>query len=185
MGEKSTPAKTPSSTGKQQSILGFFSKVSTQPKSTGATSTPSKTTSALKGDKKSSCLKETTKSNSLSFSKRSLNFTPVPSSDVVEPLSSQENLDSMVLDTKLTSDPFLAPSSPADLDDKAAVPAFVLPSSPIRKVCLAFHLSHAFVAGSSLTSPHLPGQEGRQLRRDVRRRRRSDNHAASGASGAK
>ncbi|ROV99650.1 hypothetical protein VSDG_03104 [Cytospora chrysosperma] len=135
MGEKSTPAKTPSSTGKQQSILGFFSKASTQPKSNSATPTSNKATPASKGNTKSSCLKETTKSNSLSFAKRSVNITPVPSSDAVEPLSSQENLDAMVLDTKISSDSLPSPSSPTELDDKTAVAAKVLPSSsPTRKV---------------------------------------------------
>ncbi|ROW04721.1 hypothetical protein VMCG_04876 [Cytospora schulzeri] len=135
MGEKSTPAKTPSSTGKQQSILGFFSRASTQPKSNSATPTPNKTISASKGNKKSSCLKETTKSNSLSFAKRPVNITPVPSSDAVEPLSSQENLDAMVLDTKLSSDSLPFPSSPIEVEDKTPVAVKVLPnSSPSRKV---------------------------------------------------
>lgn len=92
MGEKSravahTPAKLPSSTergqstsGKQQSILGFFSKAGTN----GLSST--------RKEGSSPCLKETTKANSLfSVKSRSHTITPVPSSDVIEPSSSQEN----------------------------------------------------------------------------------------------
>lgn len=54
----------------QQSILGFFAKASPVP-----TSSPTP-----------SCLKETTKSN-----RKPSNTTPVPSSDALEPSSSQEN----------------------------------------------------------------------------------------------
>lgn len=148
MGEKSTvPAKTPTSTGKQQSILGFFSKASTQPKAKVNSATPStnttKSASASKGSKKSaSCLKETTKSNSLSFAKRPTNITPVPSSDAVEPLSSQENVDAMVLDTKLSSDSLPSPASPDEVDTKVDVSAKPLPgNSPSRKACLALALA--------------------------------------------
>lgn len=146
MGEKSTvAAKTPSSTGKQQSILGFFSKAATQPKPTanGATPSSDKTPSTIKENKKSSCLKETTtKSNSLSFAKRPTNTTPVPSSDVVEPLSSQENVDAMVLDAKLSSDSLPSPASPGELDEKADITPKVLPSSsPSRKASFALTLA--------------------------------------------
>ncbi|KAI2627936.1 DNA mismatch repair protein Msh6 [Hypomontagnella submonticulosa] len=83
MGESRTPAKkTPSlsrkpssasssaATGKQKTILGFFTKASP----------------ALNSSPTPSCLKETTKSN-----RKPSNITPVPSSDVLEPSSSQEN----------------------------------------------------------------------------------------------
>ncbi|KAI1098555.1 DNA mismatch repair protein Msh6 [Jackrogersella minutella] len=84
MGDSRTPAKkTPSmsrkpssvsssaTTGKgQQTILGFFAKASPAP-----TSSPTP-----------SCLKETTKSN-----RKPSSITPVPSSDALEPCSSQEN----------------------------------------------------------------------------------------------
>ncbi|KAI1474178.1 DNA mismatch repair protein Msh6 [Daldinia eschscholtzii] len=82
MGDSRTPArKTPSmsrkpsstssaATGKQQTILGFFAKASPAPNSSP---TPS-------------CLKETTKSN-----RKPSAATPVPSSDALEPSSSQEN----------------------------------------------------------------------------------------------
>ncbi|KAK6949705.1 hypothetical protein Daesc_009789 [Daldinia eschscholtzii] len=82
MGDSRTPArKTPSmsrkpsstssaATGKQQTILGFFAKASPAPNSSP---TPS-------------CLKETTKSN-----RKPSAVTPVPSSDALEPSSSQEN----------------------------------------------------------------------------------------------
>ncbi|KAI0844351.1 DNA mismatch repair protein Msh6 [Daldinia vernicosa] len=82
MGESRTPArKTPSmsrkpgstsstATGKQQTLFGFFAKASPVPNSSP---TPS-------------CLKETTKSN-----RKPSTVTPVPSSDALEPSSSQEN----------------------------------------------------------------------------------------------
>ncbi|KAI1487387.1 muts domain V [Biscogniauxia mediterranea] len=95
MGETRTPAKTPSSSkktpsatstgAKQQSILGFFSKASqSQHASKSSTKQPAS----------SPCLKETTKSNSLQLNKKPSTVTPVPSSDAIEPSSSQENLDS-------------------------------------------------------------------------------------------
>lgn len=81
MGESRTPArKTPSTsrkpsststaTGKQQTLLGFFTKASP----------------ALNSSPTPSCLKETTKSN-----RKPSAVTPVPSSDALEPSSSQEN----------------------------------------------------------------------------------------------
>lgn len=118
-----TPAKTPSSTAKQQSILGFFSKAS-QPKpkpnasapasATAASATATPSTSNKTAKASSTCLKETTKANSLSFAKRPSNITPVPSSDAAEPLSSQENVDVMNIDSKpATSPAVLATSSPS------------------------------------------------------------------------
>ncbi|KAI0975205.1 DNA mismatch repair protein msh6 [Xylaria arbuscula] len=102
MGETRTPAKTPSSkkpgsalassstaTRKQQSILGFFAKSSsTAPSQSPATTTPTAATPA-----RASCLQETTKSNSLQLNRnhKPSNVTPVPSSDAIEPSSSQEN----------------------------------------------------------------------------------------------
>lgn len=133
-----TPAKTPStakksasalsSTGKQQSILGFFSKSTPQSQSkvTGGTQASRPTPSR-------DCLKETTtKSNALSFSKRpSSTITPVPSSDALEPLSSQENRDAMQVDSKvLSSDSLPSPGGSPDVD----VPKPTANSSPSRKV---------------------------------------------------
>ena len=106
MGEKSTAtARTPArpapaskksgtaSTGKQQSILGFFSKSSAAADNNGPASSPLAKASSSAKDLPARPLKETTKSNSMLGSKRPSNVTPVPSSDVVEPLSSQENMD--------------------------------------------------------------------------------------------
>lgn len=144
MGEKPasaparTPAKTPSSTAKQQSILGFFSKAS-QPKpkpNAGApASSASATPSTSKADKvPSTCLKETTKANSLSFAKRPSTITPVPSSDAAEPLSSQENVDVMTVDSKVPIDSLPSPKSPAELDHQpASTPTVLGSSSPSRK----------------------------------------------------
>lgn len=98
MGEKSLP-KTPSLTkktssmsstgGKQKSILGFFSKPAQNGASGPAVSTKS---SPPKEANSSPCLKESsTKSNSLRTKKPAANITPVPSSDALEPSSSQEN----------------------------------------------------------------------------------------------
>ncbi|KAK7994628.1 DNA mismatch repair protein [Apiospora marii] len=99
MGEKSLP-KTPSLSkktssmsstgGKQKSILGFFSKPAQNATSGPGPSTKS---SPPKEANSSPCLKESsTKSNSLRTKKKpAANITPVPSSDALEPSSSQEN----------------------------------------------------------------------------------------------
>ncbi|KAH7018479.1 muts domain V-domain-containing protein [Microdochium trichocladiopsis] len=97
-----TPAKPPtltkstssaSSTGKQQkSILGFFAKASPASGAAAATSSAAATEPAS-----SPCLKETSraKTNSLQLSNRPARTkgltTPIPSSDAIEPSSSQEN----------------------------------------------------------------------------------------------
>ncbi|KAI1174840.1 DNA mismatch repair protein msh6 [Nemania sp. FL0916] len=110
MGETRTPAKTPSTsrqlgsgasstaTRKQQSILGFFNKSSPAgpSKSSPAPSTAATTPTAAS---RASCLQETTKSNSLQLRKSSKpsNITPVPSSDAIEPSSSQENHNSTTI----------------------------------------------------------------------------------------
>lgn len=99
MGEKSLP-KTPSLSkktssmsstgGKQKSILGFFSKPSQTPTSGPA---PSAKSSPKDATNSSPCLKESaTKSNFLPVKRKpAANITPVPSSDALEPSSSQEN----------------------------------------------------------------------------------------------
>ncbi|GAW25491.1 putative DNA mismatch repair protein msh6 [Rosellinia necatrix] len=114
MGETRTPAKTPSmsrktglaasgssstATRKQQTILGFFAKSSPNgpSKSPSITTTPAAATpTAATASSRSSCLQETTRSNSLQLkkAKKSPNVTPVPSSDALEPSSSQENHES-------------------------------------------------------------------------------------------
>lgn len=105
MGDSRTPAKkTPSmsrkpssvsssaTTGKgQRTILGFFAKASPAPNSSP---TPS-------------CLKETTKSN-----RKPSTITPVPSSDALEPSSSQENHGSAAT-IKPLSTPSVMDSSPS------------------------------------------------------------------------
>jgi DNA mismatch repair protein MSH6 len=142
-----TPAKTPSSSTKQQSILGFFSKASQPKPKANASSPASATLSTSKADtdkKPSTCLKETTKANSLSFAKRPSNITPIPSSDAAEPLSSQENVDVMAIDSKVPSDSLPSPKSPAELDNQpATTPTVLASSSPSRKVRLnALHFHH-------------------------------------------
>ncbi|KAI1324647.1 DNA mismatch repair protein msh6 [Xylariaceae sp. FL0255] len=117
MGESRTPAKVPSlqrnssSTGtrKQQSILGFFAK-------------SSPTTAPTTAQSNSTCLRETTKSNSLQLAKpkKPSNATPVPSSDAIDPSSSQENHDTVkAVKTEI---------------DMATETALVTHSSPTRKV---------------------------------------------------
>ncbi|SPO02099.1 probable DNA mismatch repair protein [Cephalotrichum gorgonifer] len=103
MSSRTTPmsAKTPARTlstqkkptgsasgGKQQSILGFFSKPAS-----AAKATPTPTSTAKDTDAFPTRLKETTKTNFLARPSRST-VTPVPSSDAIDPPSSQENLDS-------------------------------------------------------------------------------------------
>lgn len=124
-----------STTGKQQkSILGFFSKAASKDKdaATIATSTP---TSQIPS---SPCLRETTtKSNTLQLNKRpSKNITPVPSSDALEPSSSQENIDSATTvkvpenDAVLPSFITLADTSIKHADSSKPT---VMGSSPSRK----------------------------------------------------
>ncbi|KAL2676569.1 hypothetical protein Neosp_010332 [[Neocosmospora] mangrovei] len=91
---RATKPAAPSSSAKQRSIVSFFQKA--PPSSPAPASSPlSKNTPA---NKQSLCLRETTKANSLpkptpkSTPKTSNKLsTPVPSSDAIEPPSSQEN----------------------------------------------------------------------------------------------
>ncbi|KAL1876183.1 hypothetical protein VTK73DRAFT_9621 [Phialemonium thermophilum] len=124
-----TPAKAPpglsGSTGKQRSILGFFSKAG------GAGAQTSTPTSA---GKKSSpaCLKEsTTKSNTLSTANRTANITPAPSSDAIEPSSSQENATSPVL--KVPHSHLPSPVTPAETVVQETGLGTDLASSPSRR----------------------------------------------------
>lgn len=148
--QRQTPARTPStakkgnmmlsSTGKQKSILGFFSKASAQsspnvPTSTSTSNSKPNPASTSQQEETSPCLKETTKSNSLSFAKRPSTLTPVPSSDAAEPLSSQENQDAMQIDQKVLIDSLPSPGSSSEIVEQPAVRAPVLAgSSPSRKV---------------------------------------------------
>ncbi|KAK4161751.1 putative DNA mismatch repair protein msh6 [Cladorrhinum sp. PSN259] len=109
-----TPAKTPSaakkqgqapstgkaSAGKQQSILGFFTRTPAAGSASAPNSSPSvkpaTTPSAGKSTTPSQFLQESTKSKSnhmAPVSRQTNNSTPVPSSDAIEPTSSQENRD--------------------------------------------------------------------------------------------
>ncbi|KAH7166331.1 muts domain V-domain-containing protein [Dactylonectria macrodidyma] len=111
---KATKPAATTSSAKQRSIVSFFSKAA--PSTPAAASSP---LSKVTPSKQSSCLKETTKANSLPKAKPPLKpsvklSTPVPSSDAIEPPSSQENMDSGV-------------KAPARKSD-------ALPSSPSRKV---------------------------------------------------
>jgi DNA mismatch repair protein MSH6 len=138
----SVPARTPSaktpsasqkvgsalSTGKQQSILGFFAKAASTPPTAAGTPKP----------KTSTCLKDlTNKSNSLANKRGPI--TPVPSSDAIEPPSSQENLP---ISFKVVDQPLPSPVTPAErVVKQVSAPnkrAPIVPSSsPTRKVCFA------------------------------------------------
>ncbi|KAL2163373.1 hypothetical protein VTH06DRAFT_5430 [Thermothelomyces fergusii] len=123
MGEKSaagvrTPAKTPStakkapSTGKQQSILGFFSRTGGAGNAKGPSSSPStKPASTSERETSPQCLKETTRANSM-LARRTTAVTPVPSSDAIEPSSSQENRDMTAAKAVANKEPTLH-SSPS------------------------------------------------------------------------
>ncbi|RSL91565.1 hypothetical protein CEP51_000159 [Fusarium floridanum] len=111
---RATKPAAPSSSAKQRSIVSFFQKA--PPSSPAPASSPlSKNTPA---NKQSLCLRETTKANTLpkqtpkqtpkSSTKLS---TPVPSSDAIEPPSSQEN-ESTVKKPKSTMNNEALPSSP-------------------------------------------------------------------------
>ncbi|OTA87174.1 hypothetical protein M434DRAFT_399609 [Hypoxylon sp. CO27-5] len=127
MGDSRTPAKkTPSvsrkpssvsssaTTGKgQRTILGFFAKASPAPNSSP---TPS-------------CLKETTKSN-----RKPSTITPVPSSDALEPSSSQENHGSAATVKVSSNDSLPSPATPTEAMIKQPLSAQpVMDSSPSRK----------------------------------------------------
>ena len=120
------PGLAASSSAKQRSIVSFFQKSSPA----GPASSPSSKVQPPASSPSASCLKETTKANSLpkpspfnpkSKSKQKLS-TPVPSSDAIDPPSSQENQDTEV------------PSSA--IAKSTAVTPVVNGSSPSRKVSL-------------------------------------------------
>ncbi|KPM44629.1 DNA mismatch repair protein msh6 [Neonectria ditissima] len=131
---KATKPAAASSSAKQRSIVSFFSKA-TPSRPAPASSPLSKVTTDAR---KSSCLKETTKANSLPKAKLPLKTsvklsTPVPSSDAIEPPSSQENMDSgvkVVVDSlpPPTTTPTKIKSEQAPIHNSDA-----LPSSPTRK----------------------------------------------------
>ncbi|CAK7220593.1 DNA mismatch repair protein msh6 [Sporothrix bragantina] len=142
MADARTPARAPArksaapSTGKQQSILGFFAK-------TPSTVRPSASkarngTSGGDDDQNSTtmsspCLRET-KANPR-VTPRAAQITPLPSSDPAEPLSSQENVgvpyDSSTKVPKIDNLP--SPLTPAETVQKAASRLAVPDSSPTRK----------------------------------------------------
>ena len=140
-----TPAKTPAtaktakqapSTGKQRSILGFFSRTGAAGATNGATASPSPSTkpaSSSKRDSSPQCLKETTtKANSMLVTRRTTTATPVPSSDAAEPLSSQENRDASTV--KVASMHVLSSPAHAKIAQKSTISVEAsLNSSPSRK----------------------------------------------------
>ncbi|KAG6066119.1 hypothetical protein E4U32_006492 [Claviceps aff. humidiphila group G2b] len=122
------PAGTVNSSSKQRSIMSFFQK-----SSPGPASSPTSRDKVSPDPQRSSCLQETTKANSLPKPRAKPNSkplvklsTPVPSSDVIESPSSQENADP-VSTVKST-----ARSNAKRTHDKK--PSAVMTSSPSRKV---------------------------------------------------
>ncbi|KAM3525478.1 hypothetical protein MY4038_007268 [Beauveria bassiana] len=125
-----TPARQPakaaasiSSSAKQKSIMSFFQKSS-------PAATPSPAARKQVSSDPSSCLKET-KANLLPKAKSAQKLsTPVPSSDALEPSSSQENLDAVSRSKNAPSSPTMAlkatPKPRSALKDSAG-------SSPGRK----------------------------------------------------
>ncbi|KAK3934309.1 putative dna mismatch repair protein msh6 protein [Diplogelasinospora grovesii] len=133
-----TPARTPStakkptgSTGKQQSILGFFSKPAAAAGSSPLA--PSKATPSAKKEPSTQCLKES-KSTSMNVARRSSNITPVPSSDAIEPSSSQENRDASTAKKVITeSPPSVATRTKIPKKQVPEVKVIPTDSSPSRK----------------------------------------------------
>ncbi|KAL8417895.1 hypothetical protein RB594_001492 [Gaeumannomyces avenae] len=94
------------STGKQASILGFFSKTATPSSSTRLPARPAEPAS-------SPCLKETTKSNAMARRQRlSEKATPVPSSDAIEPRGPQDENRGASTVKRAISNMAIASSSP-------------------------------------------------------------------------
>ncbi|KZL80176.1 dna mismatch repair protein msh6 [Colletotrichum incanum] len=130
-----TPAKTPStlkrqpssSAGTQKTIVQFFSKSA----NASSRSTPKPTASAPDS---SPCLRESTRTNTLPKAPQPSSMTPVPSSDAIEPASSQENMVTSAV--KVAADDALtSPHTPAETVTPQ-VSSFRPPlpsSSPTRK----------------------------------------------------
>ena len=142
-----TPARPPpvskkaatASGGKQQSILGFFTKTASP-----ATSSPQPRPKPDSTNNASSpCLQETTRSNSMIRKQRpSSKMTPVPSSDAIDPASSQENVPQG--SAKLVGDSLPSPLTPAEIPLKQGTGSkmTIASSSPTRKVRLFLCLSY-------------------------------------------
>ncbi|KAG5990139.1 hypothetical protein E4U43_004354, partial [Claviceps pusilla] len=129
------PAGPVSSSSKQRSIMSFFQK-----SSPGPASSPTSRDKVFPDPQHPSCLQETTKANSLPKpnpkSKPSAKLsTPVPSSDVIEPPSSQEN-DEPVSAVKSRKDTLLSSAtmkSTAKRGQETPSSNVVITSSPSRK----------------------------------------------------
>ncbi|KAK2608567.1 DNA mismatch repair protein msh6 [Conoideocrella luteorostrata] len=139
------PAGSVTSSAKQRSIMSFFQK-----SSPGPASSPTTRDKVSPDSQRSSCLQETTKANSLPQRKPSVKLsTPVPSSDAIEPPSSQENAD-----PALTKNPVRnALLSPTRMNSSAkrasgATSESVIGGSPTRKASLGFNLSRRFLEAS-------------------------------------
>jgi DNA mismatch repair protein MSH6 len=195
MADARTPAraavrKPAPSTGKQQSILGFFAKTPSArtptPSSTPSTVRPSaakaRSGGAAGGDGgddndttlSSPCLRET-KANARSVSvkaAKAAQITPVPSSDPAEPPSSQENAASDYgASTKVPKNALPSPLTPAETAQKAANRLAIPSSSPTRKVWTGNNVASRRRQYSHVLTPWSSGPESGQLRRIVGRGR--------------
>ncbi|KAG8416004.1 DNA mismatch repair protein msh6 [Metarhizium acridum] len=128
------PTSSASASAKQRSIMSFFQKSSPV-----ARSSPAAREKVSPDPQHSSCLQETTKANSLPKPKPSTKLsTPVPSSDAIEPPSSQENAGS-VSATKTTSRNLLSPTTmtPRTRSTNDVTPKAVQSGTPTRKVSIS------------------------------------------------
>lgn len=151
-----TPARvTPSSvssSAKQRSIMSFFQKSSP---GTGANSSPTPR-EKVSPDPNPSCLQET-KANFLPKAKPARKLsTPVPSSDMLEPPSSQENIDSVSKATVKAAES--SPTVAVESNAKPRPAMAVNGSSPTRKV------SHGFLTlPLSVAKPLTFNSQGRKV----------------------
>ncbi|KAG6009192.1 hypothetical protein E4U21_003045 [Claviceps maximensis] len=135
------PAGPVSSSSKQRSIMSFFQK-----SSPGPASSPCSRDKVSPDTQRSSCLQETTKANSLpkpkpeskpkASSKPSVKLsTPVPSSDMIEPPSSQENADPVSTVKKPTRNPSFSSATTKSTAKRTidTTSEVLIPSSPSRK----------------------------------------------------
>ncbi|OAA62787.1 DNA mismatch repair protein [Niveomyces insectorum RCEF 264] len=131
------PRKPSQSSEKQQSILGFFSKTPSAKAPSTVLATAARTRNGTgEGESavlSSPCLREA-KGNARAFSKSTSDITPAPSSDVLEPPSSQENGDGYYGSSiKVRPNALPSPLTPAETVQKSATHLAVPSSSPSRK----------------------------------------------------
>jgi hypothetical protein len=131
------------STKSQRSILGFFSKAAPTASQTGSAIVPK--ANGLSTTSNGNAKLPPASSKKSSFAKaKSQNVTPLPSSDPVDALSSQENFSDAVLDEVENGLP--SPLTPAKSDIKQGVNGSHVAefSSPSRRVSDVADISHFY-----------------------------------------